>query len=122
MNPASKGRILVVDDEPGLRKMLSFELVFLGYEVVTAESADEALEILQREKFDLVITDVRMPGSMDGIDLVERRRKEDPQMKVVFITGFALEEKLDTALKHPLNRCLKKPFDLNELTTAITGF
>ncbi len=117
----AKKRILVVDDEPGLRTMLTFELNFLGYESVTAENAEQALALLRESKYDLMITDVRMPGSMDGIELVEFFRKEDPGLKAVFITGFTLEDRLDAALKNPLSRCLKKPFDLNELSSVMSA-
>ena len=73
-----KRRILVVDDEPGLRRLLAYEFQFRGYETVTAETADEALKILREQKapFDLIVTDIRMPGSMDGIDLIEKKFKK----------------------------------------------
>ena len=114
-----KRQILVVDDEPGLRKLLEFELKYLGYETTLAENADAALVLLRQKPFDLVITDIRMPGTMDGIDLVEVYRKENPSQRVIFMTGYAIEEKLTQALKNPLNVCFRKPFNLHELSAAV---
>jgi len=117
-----KKKILVVDDEKGLRDMLAYELNFLGYEAVLSQNADEAIVLLRENTFDLLITDIRMPGSMDGIDMVDLRRKEDPGLKAIFISGFTLEDKLNRALEHPLSACLKKPFDLQELSEALKKF
>ncbi len=115
----AKPKILVVDDEPGIRGLLQYELGFSGYETVTVESADQALEILQGHPVDLVITDIRMPGSMDGIDFIETYRKENPHQKVIFMTGYAIEEKISLALQNPLSFCIKKPFDIQELSEMI---
>ena len=115
----AKHTILIVDDEPGIQRLLTFELKHLGYETITAGSADEALLMLRHGPFDLVISDIRMPGTMDGIDLIETYRKENPGQKVIFITGYAIEEKLARALKNPLNICFKKPFDICEFTDSV---
>ena len=114
-----KRTILIVDDEPGIQRLLTFELKYLGYETVTAGSADEALLMLRHHSFDLVISDIRMPGTMDGIDLIETYRKEKPSQKVIFITGYAIEEKLKKALENPLSVCFKKPFNIHELADSV---
>jgi DNA-binding NtrC family response regulator len=116
----AKRRILVVDDELGLRELLNFEFDFLGYETVTAENADEALKLLHESApFDLVITDIRMPGPMDGVDLMEKYWKEKPDQKVIFMTGYAVEEKLTNALKNPLSQCFRKPFSIHDLGRSV---
>lgn len=112
-------KILVVDDEPDWCELITLELGSRGYKIVTARHATEGLLYLRRGAFDLLITDVQMPGDMDGIDLVEIYRKEDPALKVIFITGHALEEKLASALRDPKNLCLKKPFDIEELARSV---
>ena len=121
-NPFKKktAKILVVDDEQGWRDLLTFELGELGYEVMTAKDGPRGLEILRGGSFDLVITDVRMPGSLDGIDLVETYRQENPTQKVIFITGYATEEKLERALNSKISFCLKKPFSQEDLTKMIS--
>lgn len=113
-------RILVVDDEPGWRDLLTFELDELGYEVMTAPDGSRGLEILRQSSFDLVITDVRMPGSLDGIDSIEIYRRENATQKVIFITGYAVEEKLARALDSKFNFCLKKPFAQEDLAKLIS--
>jgi len=114
-----KCKILVVDDEPGCRRFLAWELKAQGYEVVTAENADRGLACLTEYDFPLVITDVRMRGSMDGIDFIASVRRRRPRQKSIFITGYAIEEKLQDALRHEGTRCLRKPFELDELLGAI---
>ena len=113
-------RILVVDDEPGWRDLLSFELISQGYEVVTASNASEGIAVLRSQVFNLVVTDVRMPGQMDGIDLIETYRKENPNQKALFITGYATEEKLSNSLQNRHSSCIRKPFHLDELSKAIS--
>ncbi len=114
-----KLKILVVDDEPGWRDLLSLELFSEDREVVTASNADEALKLLCRQSFDLIITDARMPGQLDGIDLIQTYRREHPAQKAIFITGYAVEEKIEQALEQGGVLCLRKPFESQELLNAI---
>ena len=117
-----KHNILIVDDEPGIRKLLAFEFTMLGYETKTAENADEALLMLRGRSFELVITDVRMPGSMDGIDLLKTYREEKPEQYAIFITGYAVEEKLTEALQNHRSICFKKPFDIHALSRSVSQY
>ena len=112
-------KILVVDDEQGWRDLLCLELSSESCIVTTALNPSDALSILRREPFDLVITDVQMPGKLDGIDLIQTWRLENPSQKAIFITGYALEEKLDRALEAGSVMCLRKPFESQMLMNAI---
>ncbi len=112
-------KILIVDDEPGWRDLLSLELSADDHEVTATSNAMEALALLHRQSFDLVITDVRMPGEIDGIDLIQAYRRENPSQKAIFITGYAVEEKIERALEPGSVLCLKKPFQAEELQKAI---
>ena len=114
-----KIKILIVDDEPGWRDLLLLELSSEDCLVVTASNALEALDFLHQESFDLVITDARMPGELDGIDLIQTYRRENPAQKAIFITGYAIEEKIEHALEKGSVLCLKKPFESQELFNAI---
>ena len=114
-----KFKILVVDDEPGWRDLLCLELFSEDREVVTPSNAEEALKRLQQHSFDLIITDARMPGRLDGIDLIQTYRREKPEQKAIFITGYALEEKIEQALEPGAVVCIKKPFESRELFAAI---
>ena len=114
-----KIKILIVDDEQGWRDLLSLELSSEDCEVLMASNAEEALKLLQSQSFDLIITDARMPGTLDGIDLIQTYRKEHPTQKAIFITGYAVEEKIEQALQEGTVLCLRKPFQSEELLSAI---
>lgn len=111
--------VLVVDDEPGWRDLLSLELSSADYWVVTASNTREALARLRERPFDLVITDVRMPGELDGIDLIVTYWRERPAQKAIFITGYAVEGKVESALKQGQALCLAKPFGNDQLLSAM---
>lgn len=121
MNERKKSKILVVDDEPGWRDLLALELSAGDYCVKTVPNALEALDFLRKEPFDLVITDVRMPGGLDGIDLIETHRQQNPTQKAIFVTGYAIEEKIEQALQKAqgLTLCLRKPFETQDLFKAL---
>lgn len=110
--------ILVVDDELGYRDMLHMDLSIQGFHVFTAAGGKEALEILKREKIDLVVTDMKMPN-MDGLDTVMAIKKNFSGIPIVLMTGYAVEDRVQMALQLKATVCLKKPFDIDELTTVI---
>ena len=80
-----KARILVIDDEEGMREMLSFVLESEGYEVKTVDTGEKGLMTLEKERFDLVTTDMKMPG-MDGVEVVKRLKQLDVSAQVIVIT------------------------------------
>jgi CheY-like chemotaxis protein len=83
--------ILVVEDEFLIRLTISDELIAAGFRVIQAASADEALRVLQGGiAVDLVLTDVRMPGSLDGLELARRVRANWPMLKVIMVSGDLL--------------------------------
>src|SRR5262245_5189436 len=88
-------RILIVDDEEGLRKVLEILLKKEGYEVQSADSAAEALKALDAGLFHVVLSDIKMPG-MSGIDLLKSIRARDPNIPVIIMTAYA---SLDTAIE-----------------------
>ena len=87
--------ILIVDDEEGIRKVLSITLADSGYDVLTASSGEEALGIFRNACPQMVLTDIKMPG-MDGIELLRRIKEEEPDAEVIMITGHG---DLDLAIK-----------------------
>ncbi len=80
-------RVLVVDDEPLIRFATVEALEDAGFEVLEAGNADEALVLLQRQKFDAVFTDVNMPGAMDGLGLMAQVRSRSPRTRVIVTSG-----------------------------------
>jgi DNA-binding NtrC family response regulator len=105
-------KILVVDDEASLRMTLAANLELEGFEVVEAESAEHALRILGSEPFDLVLSDIRMPGR-SGIELVSELRRAGVDLPVVLMTAFTEEKNLDEATRNGVFTVLTKPFRMD---------
>lgn len=108
-------RVLVVDDEPSVREIQRRMLHRLGAEVLLASSGTEARDILTREAVDVVISDVRMPGEMDGVDLFRwvRRERQELASRFLFVTGD-LHDTPEEVTSLPAERLLEKPFDRTE--------
>jgi len=79
-------QLLLVDDEPGIRKVLAISLMDLGYEVLTAESGEQALALFQQHRPGIVLTDIKMPG-MDGLALLAALKELDANVEVIMLTG-----------------------------------
>ena len=111
-------RLLLVDDDPGLLKLLGMRLVSEGYNVVTAESGPEALRVLGREKVDLVISDLRM-DEMDGLQLFSEIQKGHPGMPVIILTAHGSIPDAVAATQQGVFSFLTKPVDKDALYKAI---
>ncbi len=111
-------RVLVVDDELGVRMTLSGNLELEGYEVLEADSAEEALAILSRESVDLVLSDIRMPG-MGGIALLRQVKAVHPDLPVVLMTAFTAESNIEEAIGYGVYTVLAKPFNLERAADLI---
>jgi DNA-binding NtrC family response regulator len=113
----TKGKILVVDDDPVLLRMLTDTLTAIGYAAIAARDGIEALHLLQESegRFEVMITDVKMPN-MDGISLLKRVRRYFPDLPVVFITGVASDKMITEASP---DGYLAKPFRISRLEQLI---
>lgn len=111
-------RLLLVDDDPGLLKLLGMRLISEGYSVVTAESGPEALRVLGREKVDLVISDLRM-DEMDGLQLFSEIQKGQPGMPVIILTAHGSIPDAVAATQQGVFSFLTKPVDKDALYQAI---
>lgn len=111
-------RLLLVDDDPGLLKLLGMRLVSEGYSVVTAESGPEALRVLGREKVDLVISDLRM-DEMDGLQLFSEIQKGQPGMPVIILTAHGSIPDAVAATQQGVFSFLTKPVDKDALYKTI---
>ena len=111
-------RLLLVDDDPGLLKLLGMRLISEGYSVVTAESGPEALRVLGREKVDLVISDLRM-DEMDGLQLFSEIQKGQPGMPVIILTAHGSIPDAVAATQQGVFSFLTKPVDKDALYKAI---
>ncbi|MFH3002329.1 two-component system response regulator GlrR [Klebsiella aerogenes] len=110
--------LLLVDDDPGLLKLLGMRLVSEGYSVVTAESGPEALRVLTRERVDLVVSDLRM-DEMDGLQLFAEIQKAQPGMPVIILTAHGSIPDAVAATQNGVFSFLTKPVDKDALYKAI---
>jgi two-component system, NtrC family, response regulator HydG len=111
-------RILLVDDEASLRLTLAANLELEGIDVVEAANAEQALERIATEPFDIVLSDVRMPG-LSGVQMFERIKKIAPELPVILMTAYAVEEQLDQAIQGGVYTVLSKPFSVEQAVRAL---
>ena len=111
-------KILVVDDEQGLREVLNIMLKRSGYAVTLASDGEEAISHLQREIFDLVITDLKMP-KVGGLEVLKAVKASSPETVVLMITAFSSAESAVEAMKHGAYDYLTKPFQVDEVQLII---
>lgn len=114
-------RILLAEDEDALRNFLANALERAGHRVRAFANGLDAMEAVKQDAFDLLLADVVMPG-MDGIELARRAGKRQPDIKVMFITGFAAVA-MSARNDAPVSaRVLSKPFHLNDLVGQVQDF
>lgn len=113
-------RLLIVDDEESLTFSLyqTFIKLPIECEVVTTSNGEEALLRLEKNKFDVVITDISMPG-LDGLDLLSRIKLKYPGTKVIVITAYGSDEREEQAYKRGAESYIEKPFDLHNIRDMV---
>ena len=111
--------VLIVDDKDSLRDMLAQTLSVEGYEVKAAADGEKAMELADASRFDVVLTDLRLP-SMDGIEVLRRIKEMDPSQEVIMMTAFGTIETAVHAMKLGAFDFLTKPFEeLDVLAAAL---
>jgi two-component system phosphate regulon sensor histidine kinase PhoR len=110
--------VLVVDDEQDIRDASERILSRVGYHVQKASRGDEALDILNKERVDILLLDLKMPG-MDGLEVLERIRKQNTQIQVIVITGYATVETAIEAMKQGAYDFIPKPFEPDQLRIVV---
>ena len=115
-------RILIVDDEETLTFSLyqSFIMSKENFEVVTAASGDEAWEKIEEDAFDVVITDITMPG-ITGIELLKKIKLKSPDTPVIIMTAYGSDEKKEEAILSGAYEYVEKPFEIRSLKELITN-
>jgi two-component system response regulator AtoC len=111
-------QVLIVDDEPNLRKILSAQLTRDGYDALTAEDGEQGLHLLREHHIDLVITDLKMP-KVDGMTLLKRALEIEPELPVVLITAHGTIDTAVEALKRGAFDFVTKPFDKDEVRQIV---
>ncbi|MGE4431689.1 MAG: cell cycle two-component system response regulator CpdR [Sphingobium sp.] len=110
-------RILLAEDDDAMRQYLARALERAGYDVVSVDRGTAALPLLETDRYDLLLTDIVMP-EMDGIELAQHASRVAPDMRVMFITGFAAVT-LKAGKAVPQAKVLSKPFHLRDLVLEV---
>ena len=110
--------ILVIDDEENFLTLVRWFLSQRGFEIQTASSTDEALEIVEEKSFDIALLDIRL-GTADGLSLLDALAERSPSMKVVMMTAYPTIATIKQAFAKGVSRYLTKPLDLQELSDAL---
>jgi len=118
MQERADNRILLVDDEAGIRKVLGIALTDSGYEVTTAENGEAALDLFRQLKPPIVLTDIKMPD-MDGIELLQHIKAESPNTEVIMFTGHGDMELAIKSLKYDATDFVTKPINDEVLEIAL---
>ncbi|NTW99291.1 MAG: sigma-54-dependent Fis family transcriptional regulator, partial [Geobacteraceae bacterium] len=113
-----KIKILVVDDELSMREFLSILLEREGYDVTVAGSAEDALRTMESALFDLVLSDVNMPG-LSGIELLARIKEKSPETAVLMLTAFSAADQAVEAMKLGAYDYIGKPFKNEEIKQLV---
>ena len=116
-----KKRILVVDDDKVIRELFRETLEAGGYQVMTAQDGNEALKLVKKWTFDLIFTDLKMPG-MDGAETFRQVRQIDISVPIVIITGYALSTLMEKVLEQGPFGVMRKPFDVLDIQRSADSF
>ena len=111
-------RVLLVEDEPIAREALASFLEDAGYDVTATCTGDEAVILLTEDEYSLLLTDISMPGHIDGIGLAEHAREIHPGLPIVIVSGREGTEASASAVTSP-TAFFSKPFDINQLIGTI---
>ncbi len=118
----SEGLVLVVDDEPDVRKVVRMTLEKVGYDVVEAEDGEKAIQEIKKDEnsllLTLIITDIRMPN-MNGIEVLNYYRKEWPSIPLIVLTGFPDLDMATSMLQHGISDYLVKPVEAENLRASV---
>jgi DNA-binding NtrC family response regulator len=114
----NRGRILIADDDPSLRRVTQMQLEELGYEVMTAGDGNAAMELVAGSRPALVISDLKMPG-ISGLEVLKQIRAEHPETTVMMITAFGTVETAVEAMKAGAYDYITKPIDYRQLTLVV---
>ena len=114
----SLGKILAIDDEQNIRTLIANELTLEGFGVTTAKSGEEGLRLCDKEKFDVVLLDIRLP-KMNGIEVLRRLKEKTPDVRVIMITAYGDIKTAVESMKLGAQDYVTKPFKLSELLALI---
>ena len=117
---AEAARVLVAEDNPAVREFIVRALMSNGYKLTAVTDGQQALDVLAKEKFDVLVTDIVMPN-LDGIALALKAVRLYPDLRIVMISGYAQERMRAHNLDALVHRIIAKPFSLEEICEAVKG-
>ncbi|OGS37481.1 MAG: hypothetical protein A2293_12555 [Elusimicrobia bacterium RIFOXYB2_FULL_49_7] len=113
-----KTSVLLIDDDLAVRESLCLQLANRSYSIIPAESAQQALDILKKQSFEIVLSDIKMPG-ISGLEFLKKISEIDPDLPVILLTGHAETEAVIQAVANHAFDFILKPFDINHLVSSI---
>src|SRR5207245_11094755 len=116
--PTEQAKLLVVEDDPDIRKILELFLGEKGFRVKMADGAPRALELLGEEPIDLILSDVRMPG-MSGLDLLRHVKEQDPEIQLVLMSAYSSVKDAVGAIQLGAADYVEKPIDFRRLERVL---
>jgi len=114
----AKERILIVDDDEGVREMLADFFEVLGYQSLVACNGREALRQLEKQEVSLVISDIKMPV-MDGIEMLKKIKKKHPDLDVILITGYEPDYSWSSVMEAGASDYVSKPFNIDTIERKV---
>jgi len=111
-------KLLLIDDEEGIRKLLSISLRDDGYDVITAENGERGIELFKKEEPSIVLTDIKMPG-MNGIEVLKKIKQINPDTEIIIITGYGDLEKAVKSIQLDASDFIEKPINKHTLSMAL---
>ncbi|CAM3410439.1 response regulator [Marinicrinis lubricantis] len=120
MGSGEKKKLLIVDDQNGIRILLTEVFSSEGYETFQASNGKAALEIVKKEKPELVLLDMKIPG-MDGLEILKHIKEWNPEIKVIMMTAYGELDMIKEATDLGALMHFTKPFDIDELRSAVNG-
>ena len=118
MKSLEEKKILIVDDDEGMRKTLAGVLKIKGFNVDTAEDGYDALEMIKNTEFDVILMDIWMPG-INGVETFIQVKEICPQIDVIMVTGYSVGDLVDKALSEGAKGIIYKPFEIEDLVEKI---
>ena len=112
-------KVLIIDDEPGVCKILSKSLTEAGYDTSQAGDGSSGVKMIEEINPDLVLLDLKLPGGIDGIEVLRRIKEQDPERLVIIITAYASPKAELEGMRYGAYGEITKPFDLNNVVKIV---
>ncbi|MDD2400969.1 MAG: response regulator [Clostridia bacterium] len=107
-------KVLIVDDQEGIRRVLVETCVMLGYEVHSVAAGEEALELVKQGDFHVVMVDMKMPG-MNGVNTIKNLLRQEKDLKIILMTGYSESELAEEVYRLKIDAIIKKPFGIEDV-------